>query len=561
MEYIIFAAVIFIFLSILMIKSWLDYQRERKEFIGKLYTDYGSLPPREYKPEQYVNISRYFEKHKEGFWIDDITWNDLDMDEVFKRINYTFSAAGEEYLYHTLRMPFQNEEELKKREELIEYFQTHADERVACQYLFARLGRTGKFSIYDYLDYLDELGERKNVSHYMAIGAVLFGIGAMFLSLPFGLLILTGAFVFNILTYFREKGQIDPYIVSFSYIFRLKEMADGLSGRKIEVLKQETELLKRASKGLDSFKRGSYILMSPARMSGSGSGNLIELFLDYLRMIFHFDLIKFNNMLSEVKKHRDDIDEMLGTAGKIETVIAIGAFRKGNDGWCIPVFSGKKEICARSVYHPLISDAVKNDISAESGVLITGSNASGKSTFLRTIAVNSLLAQTIHTCMADSYQTGFFRILTSMSLRDDILSGDSYYMAEIKALKRIMDSLKTEGNPVLCFVDEVLRGTNTVERIAASAQILKSLCGEGCLCFAATHDIELTHLLEEYYKNFHFEEEIRDNDILFSYKLMNGRATTRNAIKLLAIMGYEESIVRQAELLAADFIEKGSWKL
>lgn len=101
-------------------------------------------------------------------------------------------------------------------------------------------------------------------------------------------------------------------------------------------------------------------------------------------------------------------------------------------------------------------------------------------------------------------------------------------MVEIKALKRILD-LISDGNeiPVLCFVDEVLRGTNTVERIAASTEILRSMTLQNCICFAATHDIELTHLLEDVYCNYHFAEEIEDNDIFFSYKILDGRATTQ----------------------------------
>ncbi len=399
------------------------------------------------------------------------------------------------------------------------------------------------------------------MAHYAAIGAVALGIGSLFYSLPFGLLFLACVFIANVISYFKVKNEIDPYIVSFSYIFRLREMAEGLCGKKIRAIEAETEILRRSYKGLGSFKRGAYILMSPARMSGTGSGNLIDIFLDYLRMIFHLDLIKFNHMLSQMRIHREDIDEMLGILGKIETIIAIGAFREGCADFCVPFFTQKKAICAKNVYHPLIEKPVKNDISADRGVLITGSNASGKSTFLKTIAINSLLAQTIHTALADSFQTGLFRICSSMALRDDIVSGDSYYMVEIKALKRIMDELKRDGRPVLCFVDEVLRGTNTVERIAASAQILESLAAENCLCFAATHDIELTHLLQRDYKNHHFEEEIRYDDILFSYKIMDGRAVTRNAIRLLGIMGYEDQIVRRAEKMAEDFIACGSWKL
>ncbi|MBO5055624.1 MAG: hypothetical protein J6C64_04615 [Lachnospiraceae bacterium] len=558
MEYIIFAAVMLGFVLILMIKGYFDYRKEEKNFIRKLYTDYGILPQREYKTEQFANISHYYEKHKGSFYIDDITWNDLNMDEVFKKLNYTFSAAGEEYLYYTLRTPFSDKKILEKREEIIDYFRTHADERAGCQFLFAKLGRTGKFSIYDYLDYLDGLGERKNFRHYAALAAALASIAVMFLNLPIGLLLLVGVFIYNILSYFKIKNEIDPYIVSFSYIFRLTDMTDKLCRKKIPVLKEELDCLKKASEGLNGFKRGSYILMSAQRMSGSG--NPLEIFLDYFRMIFHLDLIKFNNMLSEVRKHIHDIDKMLTIAGEIETMIAIGAFREGNADFCIPEFTDEKIISGKNIYHPLIREPVKNDIFTEKSVLITGSNASGKSTFLKTIAVNNILAQTIHTCMADSYLTGMFRICSSMTLRDDIQGGDSYYMVEIKALKRIMDELKKDGIPVLCFVDEVLRGTNTVERIAASAQILKSLSGDNCLCFAATHDIELTHILQQDYKNYHFEENIEDNDILFSYKIMDGRAATRNAIKLLGIMGYDEEIVEKAENMAAEFMVKGSWE-
>lgn len=110
------------------------------------------------------------------------------------------------------------------------------------------------------------------------------------------------------------------------------------------------------------------------------------------------------------------------------------------------------------------------------GVLLTGSNASGKSTFLKTVAVNGILAQTIHTCLADRYASCFYQMYTSMALRDDLQSQESYYIVEIKSLKRILDHVGEEV-PMICFVDEVLRGTNTVERIAASSQILKSMGG------------------------------------------------------------------------------------
>lgn len=118
-----------------------------------------------------------------------------------------------------------------------------------------------------------------------------------------------------------------------------------------------------------------------------------------------------------------------------------------------------------------------------------------------------------------------------------------------------------EKTPLLCFVDEVLRGTNTIERISASAQILKSLAKVHVMCFAATHDIELTHLLEEFYSNYHFQEEVKENDILFNYMLYRGRAVSRNAIKLLGIIGYDGEIIKEAEKTAENFVNTGIWSL
>lgn len=557
MEYIVFAAVMAGLVLLFMLKGFLDYRKSEKRFVRKLYSDYGILPQREYKPRQFENISHYYLKHRDGFCIDDITWNDLNMDEIFKEMNHTYSAAGEEYLYYLLRKPCMEEGELLGREKIIKYFMCNPDERVAYQFIFHKLGRMGKFSIYDYLDYLDGLGERSNTSHYTALFLLLVSIGIMFIHLPIGLVVMVGVLVYNNVSYFKVKEEIDPYIVSFAYVFRLLDAVRNLKAHKIDVLKEEFADLQKSSAAMGSFKRGSFIIMSGGRMSGASDP--LELLLDFVRMGVHLDLIKFNQMLAEIRKHIKEIDQIITVLGRIEAMIAIGAYRTSLSDYCIPEFSEEISINAQGLYHPLIADPVRNDIHTGRSVLITGSNASGKSTFLKTVAINGILVQTIHTSLAESYKGAMFRIVSSMSLKDDVRGGDSYYMVEIKAIKRILDLCVREKSPVLCFVDEVLRGTNTVERIAASTQILRSLARKNCLCFAATHDIELTQLLENVYSNYHFSEEINENDISFTYKIKEGRTTTRNAIRLLGIMGYEPEIIQEAEEMASEFLKSGVW--
>jgi len=203
---------------------------------------------------------------------------------------------------------------------------------------------------------------------------------------------------------------------------------------------------------------------------------------------------------------------------------------------------------------------VPNSITIKQGVLLTGSNASGKSTFLKTIAINAILSQSIYTCLADKWNAPFVKTMSSMALKDDVMQGESYFMVEIKALKRILDECPRSDEKVLCIVDEVLRGTNTVERIAAACQIMKTLQKESTICLAATHDMELAELLADKYANYHFEETIENDDIHFRYELKDGPATTRNAIRLLQMLGYQEDITKAAETMAEGFLQNGKWE-
>lgn len=571
MEYLIFVGAMLLFILLIMGKGYLDSRQRQKEFKKKLYGQYGAAIDRQYKAgELEEHISMYYKKHEEALQIDDITWHDLDMDDIYRKINYSHSAAGDEYLYYRLRTPLQSQEELEHFEQHVKYFMEHEEERVSLQMQFAKLGRMGKYSLYEYLEYLDTLGERNSIRYYLAILLIVISITMMFYSVPVGLCVLLVMLGRNMIFYYKEQKEIEPYITSFHYISRLMESVEEIVKEPIEEIAEEQEKLRLNHKTMKSFRRNSFIVLSGLSSGFSSSSNPLEMIFDYLRMIFYLDLIKFNQMLRMVRTHLTEIDAMVTLVGMLETVIVVGEYRTNLDGeYCVPEplsETEKKEYCLKmeQMYHPLLNQPVKNDITVKRGVLITGSNASGKSTFLRAAALNAILAQTIHTCIAASYRGSLFRVYSSMSLQDDIESGDSYYMVEVKSIQRILKQVQEaekDGKQVLCFVDEVLRGTNTVERIAASTQILRALAKEHAVCFAATHDLELTKLLDNVYDNYHFEEEIVEDDIVFPYRLQKGPAVSRNAIALLKMLGYEETLVRDAETMAEDFLRTGKWKV
>lgn len=560
MEYLLMAAALAAFvLFVFALESYRGRKAEKK-LIQSLYQDYFKISDKKYSPERYGKIASYYLRHKEDGQIDDITWNDLGMDGLFLRMNYTLSASGEEYLYYSLRTLKQSREELEHFERIVGFFGTHPDERVRFQFRMNQLGYTGKYSLYDYIDNLNYLGERSNRKHIAADLLFLVMIAMLWIHFPTGILGIVLLIIYNIMTYFGEKSQIDPYITSFAYVLRLMQVCDNTEKLELSACGEELERLRLLRKKFRGMERNSFWVTDPRR--GNAAGDILSALLDYIRMIFHIDLIKFNSMLKFLKGHTEDVDGIIGILGYLETAVAVWIFRQSlENGWCLPEFTKEEQIELREGYHPLIENPVKNSIRAERGVLLTGSNASGKSTFLKTVAVNTILSQSVNTSLAEVYRAPFFHVYSSMALRDDMEGGESYYIVEIRALKRILDAAASGERPVLCFVDEVLRGTNTVERIAASTQILRSLGGAGIFCFAATHDIELTGLLEKDFDNYHFEEEVREGDIFFSYRLHGGKATTRNAIRLLELMGYDERVVKRAARQAEDFLKTGVWKL
>lgn len=556
MESIIFLSVLVGISLIAYLLGLRDSKRAEKTLLTRLKKNFGDAPKRNYKQDDLDHLQGYYKNHSADYQIDDTTWNDLNMDGVFARMNYCLSATGEEYLYHMLRTPLLDDD-FDSLEKKVSFLQKNEDARISLQLIFSKIGRNIRYSIYDYIDYLKDAGKFSNREHYLMLVLMALSICVCFFNFSIGFVAFVILVVINLIRYFAVKGDIEPYLASYRYILRVIRSVSFFEKVNIPELEDDFLALKKAASGLKGFSKGSYILMSQSRMNSGG--NPAELILDYIRIATHIDLIKFNQMYKEISLHRDDLDTILTITGRIEAYISIACFRESFKGsFCIPEFEGDR-YDAKELIHPLIQNAVANDITTKEGILITGSNASGKSTFLKTCAINTVLAQSIHTVLGKEYKAPLFEVYSSMALNDNIFEGDSYYIVEIKSIKRILDAAAKSGNRVLCFVDEVLRGTNTIERIAASTEILKTFVKRNVTCFAATHDIELTSLLKDSLGIYHFEGNVTDNDVHFDYKIKSGPATNRNAIKLLGVLGYDEAIVDNAQALADKFLATGNW--
>lgn len=501
------------------------------------------------------SVSSYFRNKNEKNIIDDITWNDLNMDDIFKKVNNTQSTAGSEVLYDILRNPLYNQQDLDKRNNIIEYFRNNEDKRKEVQYILGKLGSSDDLYTTNCLyNEIDIRGNKLSKYRLLAIMPII-SLCLIFISRYF-IILFVASIIFNI--YISQNNKKYHYNTEgFTYIVSVVKAANKIKSLKIDDIEKN---LHDIDSDLDEVKK---IRKKSIKQDANIAIADVNVFSEYTKMIFLTDLITYEKVKNTVIRKSKNLKLIYEFVGTIDALIGVASFRDSLKYYSLPqlIKSNKKEdnsLEFTEIYHPLILNPVTNSGSFYNGILLTGSNASGKSTFIKTVAINAILAQTIYTCCAKNYKSSYFNICTSMALKDDIFSNESYYIVEIKSLKRIIDNIN-DNTPCLCFVDEILRGTNTVERVASSCEVLKYLGNRNCICFAATHDIELTHLLNDNFDNYHFEEIITDKDIKFDYKLYKGRAQTRNAIKLLEFMKYDDSIVLNADKRAKLFLETGKW--
>ncbi len=230
----------------------------------------------------------------------------------------------------------------------------------------------------------------------------------------------------------------------------------------------------------------------------------------------------------------------------LEALSSLAAIRFENPDWCFPSFSegGQASVRAESLGHPLLlsRDRVRNDFTLGDpgcGLILTGSNMTGKSTWLRTVGINLAMAYTGAPVCARELSTHLFHLHTSMRLHDDLDQGISSFYAELLRLRGLLDAARS-GGQVLFLVDEIFRGTNSVDRVAGAIEVLLQLARLGCTGIVSTHDLELGRLAESHpnlFRNGHFSEHFEDGKIRFDFRLQSGISTTRNAIHLMRLAG------------------------
>ncbi|MCG1528567.1 MutS family DNA mismatch repair protein [Staphylococcus epidermidis] len=469
----------------------------------------------------------YRDHYNEQSFIDDKTWSDLNMDTLFHKINFNFTAIGEMRLYATLRGMFK-----VNQTSLINKFKDNKVFRLNVSYILSKIGK----NVYPLFPN-QMLPTKRNILLMFCPLLPFIGFAFIFLIPSKGILICLTFMILNAILSFKLKKSYDQDLKSIFYTANVIKQSQALS--KIE----STPAISVDFTHFKASRRFSGLL---ARVESQDMASSIIMFI---KLVFMIDYVLFHLIQRSYFKYQEEVMACYDYISILDNHYSIAMYQHTLTHYCNPKINHNMNgLQMKSIIHPLLDEenAIANTIDISNHILLTGSNASGKSTFMKAVALNLILAQSIQTATAHSfiYQPGY--VMTSMANADDVLSGDSYFMSELKSIRRLFNT--HQCNKIYCFIDEIFKGTNTTERIAASESVLSYLDNQKAYqVLAATHDVELSTLLENTYNNYHFNESIQENSIFFDYKIKPGKANTRNAIELLRITQFPIDIYQRVQ--------------
>lgn len=225
---------------------------------------------------------------------------------------------------------------------------------------------------------------------------------------------------------------------------------------------------------------------------------------------------------------------------QLEMLLSLTTIKLIKDNSVTPIYTNNTKINVQDIKHPMLNEnaCIANDFISNDDInIITGSNMSGKSSFMKTIAVNLILANCGSNVCATSFTFTFLRMFTSIKVSDDINKNISTFYGELLRIKNIIDYSKEITYPMIVFIDEIFKGTNYNDRIFGAKEIIKLLSTLNCIVIISTHDFELCQIDNKSIYNYHFEERYENGNIIFDYKLLKGQCKTTNARFLMNSIG------------------------
>ncbi|WP_195262720.1 MULTISPECIES: MutS family DNA mismatch repair protein [unclassified Clostridium] len=476
--------------------------------------------------------------------------SDLDIfgrNSLFQMINSTKTKFGRNKLSQMLNLKtIPNREEILKKQEAINELGEKVEWRQRLE-VKSTIKKSGTKDINELLEWANGKSEIKplfKVVPYLFIAITMISIVLVILKvLPISYIILVfmiNYLVVKILTkdlvqiirlFDKHKKDIEAYTNLLTLIdsenfdsVLLKELKNKLYSSENKSCVDEMKALKRLVDWLgDSSSNAYYLLLNVTVLS---------------------DTFILRNLEEWRRLNGDKLEQWLNIMGEFEALSSVSNLSFDFDKWTYPKISTSDVVEGINVGHPMLGEkAVVNSFTLKDDAkvaLITGSNMSGKSTFLRTIGLNLLLSYIGAPTCSKSFTCGIFSIYTCMRTKDNLEESISSFYAEILRIKILIEAAQN-GEKVFFLLDEIFKGTNSKDRHEGAQVLINQLVKNNAMGLVSTHDLELCDLekTKKWIKNYNFQEYYEKNNIKFDYKLREGRSTTQNAVHLMKLAGIE----------------------
>lgn len=474
---------------------------------------------------------------------------------LFQRINRTVSSGGADRLAECLSNLSGDKKFIDCRREVVDQLAGMETERAA----FMAQGQRQKIETRQIQEALEGVAEMplsrfplSPLSLVLAVTAILALLAVVVLAF-FGVVSGTMAMMWATMQLFvvmmlclksikmisKSVNNLHKQMKQYVELIRLtREMVDKLTSQQVDKLFATNT--HDSSNKLHAFDELRSILDALDRR-----GNVLGLMFTNMFLLSDYFLVR--RFIKWKERYLDKVGEWIDEVSTMDALVSMAtfAYNEPRSGRAEIVESGEVVYEAKGLYHPFVGDkAVRNDFNIVDNnyYIITGANMAGKSTFLRSIGINYILAQNGMPVFADSLRVSSYNLFTSMRTSDDLSSGISYFNAELLRLKQLIDNLKPSHTSsfggacsTLIILDEILKGTNSLDKLNGSRMFLEAMSAQPVSGIIATHDLELSKMADERPGRFHnycFEIELSDN-ITYTYKITPGVARNQNATFLL----------------------------
>lgn len=498
----------------------------------------------------FVAISSYFQyrDHREEYSIiSDQTFSDLGLDELFMFVDRTSSCVGQQYLYDMLRFIPAKANPIQENEAIIQELFEKEETRSALTDILSDLSAAEGYSIVSLLQQEPPVIPilRKYIFLVLRFLPTLFLLQFILFQSGVSLIALIASLIINMGVHYWNKRNSWGYLSSVPQLLKLLSAA-----KKISINPLFAAIGGQVPEALTSLKelRQNSSIFRPEPKSDSDFTVFLWLFKEYLHVFFLSEPFIYIRFVSLLKNKNKEIETVYTFVGLVDNLLSIAFLRKDLPCYCLPdTIVSTDKIQVEELYHPLIPACISNSFRAKDrSILLTGSNMSGKTTFIRTVGISILTAQVLHTAFARCFRIQSpIAIHSALMLADNLSEGKSFYLKEVEAINEMLAYSRLNKRN-LFLLDEIFKGTNTTERIASAKAVLSYLNADNNLIFVSTHDTELATLLEKEYDLYHFCETIDNEELSFDYQLKRGKLTRRNAIRILEINNFPSNLIQDA---------------